>query len=261
MLVDSRDPGISTDLLLDGIREPMMTEIMQREIHYGDVVVDIGANIGYYVLQESRLVGDKGRVFAIEPVQSNLKLLGQNLVLNRVKNTIAYRCAVGDRNGESQMGISSHRNLCSVNGNGKRGHIGYEKVSMTTLDDFMRDKPWPQMVRMDVEGYEVEVLRGMTRMLQSGKPLKMFIEVHFDILGPLRTLELMGTLRQAGFRVAGAVFEPHAALRHTKWASWVARGLERGMGATGKTALELKDLCRPEFTSGQVEYLEVLFER
>ena len=75
------DGGISADLALDGIREPLSTKTVHEEVREGYTVVDIGANIGYYALMESGLAGKKGKVYAIEPSQNNFSNLVKNIKL------------------------------------------------------------------------------------------------------------------------------------------------------------------------------------
>ena len=81
MYLDETDLGLSWDLITDGIREAYLVEIVKKELKKGDIVIDIGANIGYYVLLESKIVGEKGKVYAIEPVPQNVDILRKNLFL------------------------------------------------------------------------------------------------------------------------------------------------------------------------------------
>src|SRR3989344_4906353 len=67
------DEGISADLALDGVREPMSTKTVKEEVKHGYTVIEIGANIGYYALMESGLVGNRGRIYAIEPSPNNFR--------------------------------------------------------------------------------------------------------------------------------------------------------------------------------------------
>ncbi|MGB5583898.1 MAG: FkbM family methyltransferase, partial [Gammaproteobacteria bacterium] len=73
------DKYISGDLIRDNIWEPFETEVFRRLCKPGDFVVDIGANIGWYSVIASRLLGSSGRVLSIEPDSSNLQLLRTNL--------------------------------------------------------------------------------------------------------------------------------------------------------------------------------------
>ena len=81
MYLDPRDKGISRTLILFGERELDHKIILEKVLKKNMKIFDIGANIGYYVLMESKLVGKKGKILAIEPVQKNMRLLQKNLNL------------------------------------------------------------------------------------------------------------------------------------------------------------------------------------
>ena len=87
MYLDPKDRGISRTLLLFGERELDHKLILERIVKKNMKIFDIGANIGYYVLMESNLIGEKGKILAIEPVDKNIKLLRKNLKLNNNKIT------------------------------------------------------------------------------------------------------------------------------------------------------------------------------
>src|ERR1700694_5491581 len=86
MLVDTRDYLISPALVLDGLWEPDVTDWLRRTLKPGQVFVDIGANIGYFTLMGSRLVGERGRVFAVEPHPRLAELLTRNVHLNNLQH-------------------------------------------------------------------------------------------------------------------------------------------------------------------------------
>ena len=82
------DPQDSLLLSINGIYEEFETELVSKEISKNDVVVDIGANIGYYTLIFAKLVGENGKVFAFEPDPSNFALLKKNVELNGFRNVV-----------------------------------------------------------------------------------------------------------------------------------------------------------------------------
>ena len=75
-----------SDLSINGIYEPLETEIIKEKIQNGDIVIDIGASIGYFTLLLAKLVGTTGKVFAFEPEPSNFSLLNENIKLNKYNN-------------------------------------------------------------------------------------------------------------------------------------------------------------------------------
>ena len=206
MYLDLVDKGLSRDLLTYGIREPLATEVMQEILKPGQIVVEIGANIGYYALLEAKTVGEKGKVYCLEPAPENIELLRRNISANGYKNIEVVHGAAGAETKESKLYLSESHNQHAMSAENVRGAVGSTPVQMFSLDDFMKDKPYPTLVRMDVEGYELDILRGMKKILATGKPLQFFIEVHCFFLKE-KVLDLIAILRENGFRVKVGTWE------------------------------------------------------
>lgn len=205
MFLDLRDGGISTDLALDGIREPESTRIIQQTLKTGDVVVDIGANIGYYALMEARLVGKEGVVYGIEPSPKNINLLKKNIKLNNFKNLKTYQIGIGDKKGTAKMYVSPHSNLNSLVRQKNRKIINTIDIEVRTLDDFLKDKKYPDLIRMDVEGYEYSIFKGMKKILSDERQLKLFIELHPHIMKRTQTIYVLRNLMQHGFETSKVI--------------------------------------------------------
>lgn len=198
MYLDLKDEGISKDLALDGIREPESTKMIKKILKPGDIVVDIGANRGYYALMESRLVGKNGKVYAIEPVQDNINALKKNIELNNYPNIKVFQVAIGDKNTTTKMYISSFSNWHSFI-NHKQKITSTIDIKVISLDNFLKDKEYPYFIRMDVEGYEYQILKGMKNVLERRKPLKLFIELHPHLMQKDKTIFILKTLMKYGF--------------------------------------------------------------
>jgi FkbM family methyltransferase len=199
MHLDMQDRGISRDLAFDGVRERLSTEAIQSELKPGSVVVDIGANIGYYALMEARLVGPEGRVYAIEPVPRTREVLEHNIALNSYSNIETFPFAMGHQTCKGAIYVPprwNHASLVPPHGAGPPETVIRIDVDVLTVDDFMKGKRWPDLIRMDVEGYEYHILQGMKGMLASGRPLSLFIELH----SVPTTRALLMTLKEFGFK-------------------------------------------------------------
>lgn len=259
MFLDINDKGLSYDLLRNGIREPYITKVVQQELHTDDVCLDIGANIGYYVLQEARLAR---KVYAIEPVKESVELLSKNVAVNNYKNVEIFQLACGQENFKGFINVSEKRNWSSMYASNGRDFVRRDSIDIVMVDEFLKGKEIPTFIRMDVEGYEYEIIKGMKGLLESNKPLKIFIEFHFDILGE-KTVELAKILKGYGFKVSVATVEPHPLVMNNKYASNLIGLIEKGIGAkTGKNNITMEELINdPIYKNGQVEYLEILFER
>jgi len=211
--LDLRDRGISKDLILDRIREVKTTEIMKRIVKKGDIILDIGANIGYYTILEADLVGAKGRVYAVEPVPKNIGLLKKNIELNNCQNIKVFPIGAGAKEGRVKIYLSESCNLSSMNKNTK-GIIDEIRVPIITLDKFLINKPFPNLIRMDIEGYEYQVLKGMAKILKRGEPLKLLIEFHFHKLKKEQSIWMLEKLKKNGFSIKAAIREPRGMKGH-----------------------------------------------
>lgn len=181
MILNLNDIGISRELAIYGVHESNSTEEVKKIITPGMKILEVGANIGYYALLETRLAGPTGHLYAMEPSPFNFALLERNLKLNGLKNYDLYNTAAGADNGTAKFLLSGRSNLSTFI---EREDLTGEEVdvSVITLDEFMKDKK-VDFIRMDVEGYEKEILKGAEKTLMEGnRPKYFFIEIHSDLL-------------------------------------------------------------------------------
>ena len=200
MLLDISQNGIHKQLFLHGCHEPECTRIFREMLLRDARVVDIGANIGYYALIEAQVAQ---KVYAIEPEPRNLELLRENIKLNSCGNRIeVHELAISDTIGKALLHISGvpnqHRLLASPDVRQAR----CIEVATTTLDEFVKDKE-VDVIRMDLEGAEWLVIKGMTEILRGNKPLLLFIEIHPRLIkdyGGDATM-LLEILLESGFKL------------------------------------------------------------
>ena len=156
------------------VRDEMDEEAFLRiKPEEGGAVFDVGANIGTYTLRYARIVGPKGRVVAFEPVPDNRRILSWNVNLNNLQNVTVRSEALGDFDGKARLnlshGPSAESFIVEVR---KSGEI---EVQVATLDSLKLDRL--DLVKIDVEGAELSVLRGAKSTLKNLRP-RMQIEVH-----------------------------------------------------------------------------------
>jgi FkbM family methyltransferase len=197
MTVLTVDEGISQELAIHRIHEPLATLLLQQYLKSGMTVIDVGSNIGYYALLESRLVEPGGKVIAIEPIPRNLEQLRRNIHNNGRTNVDIHQLAIADRNGSSPMYLSPRSNW--------HGLLPTQSsrtctVAVSTLDAFVStlDVNSVDLIRMDVEGYEIEIIKGMRQTLDLYRP-HLLIELHPDLVGPNATVEYLRTLKELGY--------------------------------------------------------------
>jgi FkbM family methyltransferase len=143
-----------------------------REIRPNTVFYDIGANVGFYSLLASMLVG-QGRVFAFEPLPVNIRFLKTHLALNQIQNVEVLELAVCDHVGESSFLQEETRSMGHLQGEGGL------RVRTTTLDSLVQANKIdpPQCIKMDIEGTELLALRGASQTFQRYHPL-LFLATH-----------------------------------------------------------------------------------
>ncbi len=170
MFLNINDDGISRTLAANGKREMQLRAILEEEIRPGMCIFDLGANIGYYAIWEALTVGPEGRVYCIEPSPSNFELLQKNIFLNNVSERVEiFNIGAADRIGEADFHLAEFSNLHTFmaeqykfGDKSKRLLNGQTiKVPLTTVSEFAKGKRKIDLIRMDVEGFEVEVIDGM----------------------------------------------------------------------------------------------------
>jgi FkbM family methyltransferase len=148
--------------------------IMRALIHEGDLVVDIGANIGWYTLFYAKFTDPSGLVLAIEPEQSNIAILRKNIAKNDIGNTKVFAGALSDARGRGQL-FCSEENSGDHMLDAKTDVSSRDRVSVAidTLDHtvmkYGRGRV-PAFIKMDVQGSEPKVLRGARKLLESHRP-------------------------------------------------------------------------------------------
>ena len=209
MYVDFNDGGVSRQLYLHKKRERYSTDYMKEIVRERDTIIDIGANSGYYALLESQLA-NRGEVYAIEPVPRNVQLLKKNIELNDYKNIQVFPFAIGGSGGMRKIYLYDKGNLCSFKKNIQNNPAGKMDVLMMTLDNFVEKyvSGDPALIRMDVEGYEYEIIKGMSDLLESNKPLILFIELHPFMMSKDNIKELIEILYRNNFWVRAIFLEP-----------------------------------------------------
>lgn len=154
-------------------------------IRPGNIVWDVGANVGFYTRQFAQAVGSKGMVYAFEPSPENVKLLTEQMKSHN--NIIIVQEALGSKNTKAflkqssgDLGVTSR---IITPGENPQNETIYE-VEVQTGDRFVElaKSPVPNLVKIDTEGAEGEILEGMGHILSDRNLRTLFIEVHFSIL-------------------------------------------------------------------------------
>jgi len=163
-----------------GVWEPNLTNFLSTRLRPGDIFVDVGANIGYFSLLASRLVGREGRVIAIEASPNIFARLADNVMRNQATNVDTTNIAVSDREGTTQLFLGSDSNLGQTGTVSRPGSRFECDIATMPLDKILdgTDVGRVRFVKIDVEGAEWPVLQGMRHLLRNGAPdLEVFVEL------------------------------------------------------------------------------------
>lgn len=184
---DVSDVHISRKIRQRGVWEPFETQILLALLGGGDQVIDIGANIGWYTVAAAQRVGSKGHIFAFEPDRRNFEILMANIRQNKLMCVSADRMALGRAPGTAAI-RSSTDNQGDVRvrefAPSVAVNLDNEKVAVGTLDDYLADSRHfdlsrLRVLKMDVQGFEHEVLLGAGRLLTS-LPERTVCFIEFD---------------------------------------------------------------------------------
>ncbi len=196
MRIDLYDRGISRHLFIRGIHEREATDAyrsmlaeVRDETNKTVRVLDVGGNIGYYILEIADVLGDQAKIITFEPDPKNRNLLEENISINGYTDIVDISPkAVDEISGEKTFCRSTHSNWNRLERDNPTGNVDevVEQflVETTSLDEFLADTGISpksiNAVRMDLEGHELNVIRGMSDILSADGPLVLFIEFHPD---------------------------------------------------------------------------------
>jgi FkbM family methyltransferase len=169
---------MSRPTFIGGCIEPNEFVFMESILKPSMVMMDVGANDGFFTVLAARQVGEKGRVYAFEPSEREYARLQANLELNQLSNVQTVRKAVANAGGQGLLRICEYGHE-GQNTLGdfvhKVSEEGVQDVELCTLDDFFKDEKLSRLdfIKIDVEGAEHKVLSGGRELISRFKPVIM----------------------------------------------------------------------------------------
>ena len=199
------DPGDSLDLSINGVYGELDTKIIREEIHEGDIVIDVGANIGYYTLIFAQLVGSSGKVFAFEPEPKNFEILKKNIEINNYQNIVAEQKIVSDKSGIVKLFIAEH-GIVGHRINQEKSSQKFIEVESIILDNYIKKLNLDNkinFIKIDVEGSEPKVLEGTKEIIQKSNQLKIFTEFNREVVKEygIEPKEMIDLFYRNGFKI------------------------------------------------------------
>src|SRR5947209_14126827 len=175
------NPGRANAGFLFGTSELAVQYALSVLAKPGMVMYDIGANVGFLTVITARLVGQQGRVIAFEPLSTNFVQIQHNAVLNGFTQVTARCEALSSTDGKATLQVSADPTWCKLVGVGSTvaQKVGEIEVTVSRLDTVLHeaDLPLPDLIKIDVEGAEVDVLDGAAETLHKSRPI-LLIELH-----------------------------------------------------------------------------------
>lgn len=193
--------GIAQQLLFEGDYEPLMTSVFKKIVKPNDVVIDIGANIGYYSMLAASLVGVNGVVWSFEPEPTNYEYLKKNVELNNYLNIFSQQKAVTSKTGYADLYVSKvesgEHSLLSV-----RDHVKDSiRVQTLALDDLFTTNTKVNVIKTDTEGNDCNIIYGARNLIKAND-VKLFLEWWDDgiIESGWTPIEFWELLKSVGFK-------------------------------------------------------------
>lgn len=197
MIVDTND-SYGLDVARSGKIESPEDEYLKKILRKEDVILDIGAHWGGFSLLFGSIVKGYGKVLAFEASKKNFKILKKNLKINKLLDCVTpFNYAVGNYDGIIEFPLSKtssgHNSLVRKD----IPILGYDKIEQIKLDEFLIQKNVERVnfIKIDIEGYELEALKGLESTIKRSEDLKMFVEFSPSFMGEGKSLELLDFLK------------------------------------------------------------------
>lgn len=160
--------------------EPHITHILNRYLDLGAVYIDVGANIGVHVMYAAAIVGSSGYCFAFEPNPHSFSRLQQHISRNKITTVSTYQTALGNEQGTIILHGCEDENVGSTLRERSEHVVDSDcEVSLSVGDDWLYEIPRDKngIVKIDVEGFEYQVLQGMTHFIDNHEQFMYVVEV------------------------------------------------------------------------------------
>ncbi len=184
MLIPLGVSGIGRALHVYKGREPDHKWILEKILKDGDVIFDLGANIGYYPMLENAILKGKCKIYSVEPDPRNIKVLEANISEFNLTNIQFEQLAISNFTGEAELVFSDKTNLnkLSMIGDYANGSEITVTVSVVDFAEYIKKIGHIDVLRMDIEGAEVDVfdslIQGYTKDRSLKIPRKIVFETH-----------------------------------------------------------------------------------
>lgn len=165
-----QDAGVEHSLYYRGAYERGTLDVLGKLLRPGDHFADVGANIGLMSVFAARIIGSEGRVSAFEPHPETAEILRKNIALNALSTVEVYQTASGSAAGLSALAEGPEGNRGAAYTLPSLTEYGAHEVRVARMDEVLKSVRPPDVVKIDAEGDEPEVLRGMEGIFEHSCP-------------------------------------------------------------------------------------------
>lgn len=173
MIYNRLDAYIGKSLSYYGEFSEGEAELFKQIVGEGNIVLEIGANIGAHTVALAKMVGQKGRVYAFEPQRLVFQILAGNIALNSLANVYCYQKAVGETPGTLLVPMLDYEKEINWGGLSLGSWEQGESVKVITIDSL--EIPFCNFIKIDVEGMELSVLKGAKQIIEKHRPI-LYVE-------------------------------------------------------------------------------------
>ncbi len=163
-----------------GVYEPDKTQTICSLLKPGQVFIDVGCNKGDFSLLAAKIIGKDGSVLAFEPEPDNCQWIEKSIKLNNYGSIKLFQLALADKNEDAQLYLgekSGWHSLISSHGNTRKSTIEVKKRTLDSILEEVGDYH-VDMIKIDVEGAEMEVLKGASKMFDNNPKLTVLLDLH-----------------------------------------------------------------------------------
>jgi len=185
-----------------GIYEKESIRIINRFVKPGDIVLDVGANIGYYSVLLSKLVGQFGRVYAFEPTDNFCKILQLNIGANNLQNVEIVKMGLSNKIQELEIKIGN--SSATLHSQADDDFLSKELIKLTSLDKFIVQNPLEKIdfIKLDIDGHEPLFFEGASNTLNKYNPIILLEVSHIHYLeAGFKAWDFYGSLKQQNYYI------------------------------------------------------------
>lgn len=182
--------------------EGYSTKAVKKLIKNGDIILDVGANIGYYSVIMSKLIGNDGKIYSFEPTKYFRDVLEVNLKINSITNVTVLSYGLSDfkKSLEIQIGSSS----ASLHNTSEKEDLLRETIELNVLDEVINELDINRIdfIKIDVDGHEPAFLKGALKTIEKYKPIVLLEVMHLNYLNyGISAWDFYDYLKQLGFHI------------------------------------------------------------